>query len=171
MNISLKIAVASAIALVSSATLAAGTASSSMPVSATVANNCSIDATGGLAFGSYDPAVANASAPLDASGTINVTCTLDAAATITLGQGANADTGSTDAAPLRRMTDGATNFLSYALYQESGRTTVWGNDTTTDVISTGTGAAVSHTVYGRVAAAQNVPAGAYSDTVVATVTF
>jgi spore coat protein U-like protein len=88
-----------------------------------------------------------------------------------LGQGANADTGSTDAAPLRRLKDSGTNYLSYVLYSDSGRTALWGNDATVDVAATGTGVADAHTVYGRVASGQNKPAGSYSDTVVATVTF
>lgn len=38
-----------------------------------------------------------------------------ASATITLGQGSNADTGSTDAAPIRRMKANTSDFLSYSL--------------------------------------------------------
>lgn len=160
----------SAMALSVSGNVFAGTASSNMAVSATVANNCTISTTA-LAFGAYDPIVANASATLDGAGAVSVTCTSGAAAAITLGQGANADAGSNDAAPLRRMSDGATSFLSYSLFSNSGRTAVWGNDTTVDVETTGTGAPDSKEVFGRVAAAQNVPAGSYADTVVATVTF
>jgi len=115
--------------------------------------------------------VANASSPLDGTGTVTVTCTSGDATNITLGQGANAANGSTDAAPLRQMKDSGTDVLSYALYQDSARTTAWGNTSATGVDETGTGAAQNVTVYGAVAAGQNVPAGSYSDTVVATVTF
>lgn len=161
-----------AIALVAGATVAhAATSTANLAVSATVTANCSISATSALNFGAYDPVVANAASDLDGTGTISVTCTSGAPATITLGQGANADTGSTAAAPLRRMTDGSTNFISYSLYSDSSRTVIWGDDATVDVATTGTGAAEAHTVYGRIASAQNVPAGSYSDTVVATVTF
>lgn len=69
------------------------------------------------------------------------------------------------------MSDGASHFLSYALYQDTGRTTVWGNTGGTGVANTGTGTQNALTVYGAVAAGQAVPAGSYSDTVVATVTF
>jgi spore coat protein U-like protein len=144
-------------------------ASDNLSVTATVIDNCTIS-TAALAFGNYDPIVANASSTLDGTGTVTITCTSGASALVTLGQGANADTGSTGAAPLRRMTD-ATNFLSYALYSDSGHTLVWGDDATVDVARTGTGAADPLTVYGQVDAAQNVPAGSYSDTVAATVTF
>lgn len=151
---------------------AAGTAASNMAVTASVAANCTISA-GGLGFGAYDPVSANASAALDATATLTLNCTSGAAATITLGQGANADTGSSDLAPLRRLTNGAgtPSYLSYALYSDTGRATVWGADATNDVDYAGTGANTSVTVYGRIAGAQNVPAGSYTDTVVATVNF
>jgi spore coat protein U-like protein len=124
-----------------------------------------------LAFGSYDPIGSHASSDLDATGTVTVTCTNGSTGDITLGQGSNADTGSTDDVPLRRMSDGASGYLSYYLYQDSGRTTVWGNTAATDVSHSGDGTATDITIYGRVTSGQNAPAGSYTDTVVATVTF
>jgi spore coat protein U-like protein len=159
------------IAIGASGSAAAGTASSDLPVSASVSANCTIDASGGVAFGAYDPVSANASTALTASGTISTTCTNGATATITLGQGSNADTGSTDTAPLRRMLAGTSDYLNYQLYSDSGDTTVWGNTSATGVTVTGTGAAVSTTVYGSVPGGQNVATGNYADTVAATVTF
>lgn len=161
---------ASALFLAASSTTHAGTATSNLSVTATVTANCSIS-TAPVAFGSYDPVSANATSPLNGSGTITVTCTSGDAAKITLGQGSNPGTGSTDAAPVRQMKDTGTDVLAYALYQDSGRTTVWGNTAATGVAQTGTGSAQNVTVYGAVTAGQNVPAGSYSDTVVATVTF
>jgi spore coat protein U-like protein len=114
--------------------------------------------------------VANASSALDATANLTVTCTQGASTTLTLGQGSNADTGSTDASPLRRLSDGGDEYLNYALYSDSARTSVWNNDT--GVSNTGTGSSQAFTVYGRVAAGQNTAnAGSYADTVVATVTF
>lgn len=159
----------SVLALGVSGAAVAATATANLTVGATVVNNCTIG-TSDLTFGNYDPIVTNASASLDNTGTVTITCTSGAVAAITLGQGANADPSSTDAAPLRRMTD-SVNFLSYSLFSDAGRSVVWGNTTAVDVETTGTGAADAHTVYGRVTAGQNVPAGGYSDTVVATVTF
>ena len=52
----------------------AQTASTNLTVSATVAKNCSITTTA-VAFGSYDPVVANAATPLAGTGTVVVTCT------------------------------------------------------------------------------------------------
>jgi spore coat protein U-like protein len=148
----------------------AGTATSNLSATATISANCTIS-TNPLAFGAYDPIVANASTALNQTGIVTVTCTNGSAATITLGQGSNPNTGSTTALPLRRMNDGGTNFLSYSIFQDSGRTTVWGDTAGTGVTHTGTGTATALTVYGSVAAGQNVPAGNYTDTVVATVTF
>lgn len=168
----MRLALASALAFFGTPSInaVAGTDTSNMAVSATVSANCTITA-GALAFGAYDPVSANASADLDQTATLTVNCTSGSAATITLGQGANADASSTDAAPLRRMKDSATNYLSYSLFSDTGRATVWGNDATTDVAYSGTGADTTVSVYGRVDAGQNVPAGSYSDTVVATITF
>jgi spore coat protein U-like protein len=148
----------------------AGTAGDNLAVSATVIDNCTIS-TSAIAFGNYDPIVGNATANLDGTGSVTVTCTLDDVVQITLGQGANADAGSTAAAPLRQMSDGASDFLSYSLFSDASRSVVWGDDATVDQEATGTGAADAHTVYGRVSSGQNKPAGSYTDTVAATVTF
>jgi spore coat protein U-like protein len=147
----------------------AGTATSNMAVSATVSANCTI-AAGALAFGAYDPIVANAAAPLPGTATINVTCTNAASTTITLDQGLNPAGGSTNAAPLRQMASGG-SFLSYGLFQDNAHSITWGNTAGTGVVYTGTGVAGSVTVFGQVPATQNVPSGTYNDTVVATITF
>jgi spore coat protein U-like protein len=158
------------LSIVAASTTEAGTATSNLSVTASVTANCTIS-TSPVAFGAYDPVSANASSPLTGSGAVNVTCTSGAATKVTLGQGSNADTGSTDAAPVRRLNDGSTNYLSYQLYTDNGYSTVWGNTAGTGVAHTGTGTQTAITVYGSVAAGQNVPSGSYSDTVVATVTF
>ena len=147
----------------------AGSATSSIAVSATVNANCLITA-GALGFGTYDPVSANASSPLDGSATLTVTCTQGAAAKIMLGQGAHQDSGSTDGTPIRRMMSGST-YLSYQLYKDVAGGVVWGNTDGTHVAYTGTGSSGSVSVYGRVAAGQNVPAGSYTDTVLATINF
>jgi len=69
------------------------------------------------------------------------------------------------------MLAGTSDYLSYQLYSDSGYSTAWGNTAGTGVAVTGTGSAVSTTVYGSVAAGQNVKTGNYADTVAATVTF
>jgi spore coat protein U-like protein len=143
----------------------AQTASTNLNVTATVNGNCTIT-TSAVAFSSYDPVGAHAATDLDGTGTVSVTCTKGAGTRIDLGLGSNA-AGST-----RRMASG-TERLTYELYKDSGRTQVWGSGTTN---GNNIGAAPSRatrnvTVYGRVPAAQDVAAGSYTDTVVATINF
>lgn len=147
------------------ASTSAATATANLGVSATVTSNCTIS-TVALAFGSYDPVGANAVADLDSNGTVTVACTKGSTATIGLGLGAS-PSGS-----VRRMTDGA-DFLTYELYQDSNRTTVWGNSGAglLSPAAAPSKAARNFTVYGRVTANQDVAAGSYSDTVLATVNF
>lgn len=143
----------------------AATATANLTVSATVTKNCTVS-TSALAFGSYDPVVANASANLDGTGGVTVACTRGATASIALGSGSNA-TGST-----RRMTDGAGNYLAYELYSDSGRSSVWNTGAgALGLTAAPSRAAREFAVYGRIAGNQDVPAGAYGDTVVATVNF
>jgi spore coat protein U-like protein len=159
----------SAIALLALTGVAsANTATSNMSVTATVTSDCTISA-GALAFGNYGLAQVNG-ADLDSTATLTVQCTDGATPTITLGQGQNANTGSTDAAPLRRLKNGS-NYLNYALFSDTNRSVTWGNTAGTGAGYTGTGASTSVTVFGRVPASQNVLVGSYSDTVVATITF
>src|SRR5579871_6049957 len=110
MNNRFKVALYTAISflVLASSQAFAGTATSNMSVTATVSANCTISA-GSLAFGTYDPVVTNATTALNGTATLSVTCTNGAASTLTLGQGSNANTGSTDTAPLRRLKSG-TNF-------------------------------------------------------------
>ena len=71
------------------------------------------------------------------------------------------------------MATGA-NLLNYALYTDSGHTTLWGDGaggTTATIDGTGNGISQSSTIYGRVPAGQTVPAGGYADTVNVTVTY
>jgi spore coat protein U-like protein len=135
-------------------------------VTATVGANCTISTTA-VAFPAYDPIVTNASANDDGTGSVIVTCTRGTAATIGLGLGANAS-GSQ-----MRMKDATTDYLNYALYQDSGRATVWGNSGAglLSPVAAPDKNPRTFTVYGRIPSAQDVPAGSYTDTVVATVNF
>src|SRR5438552_11487927 len=94
-----------------------GTATSTLNVSMGVSNNCTIS-TAAVAFGAYDPVVANAAAALDGTGTVTIACTKNTAATIGLGLGSYASGAQ------RRMSDGAgtPSYANYELYQDSGRT-------------------------------------------------
>jgi spore coat protein U-like protein len=145
----------------------AASATASLSVGATIVNNCTISTTP-VTFSAYDPIGAHASHNDDSGvGTLTVTCTRGTAATIGLAPGANAS-GST-----RRMLNGTNNYLNYELYQDAGRNAIWGNTSGTALAP---GAAPSKaprtfSVYGRIFAGQDLPAGNYADMVQASVNF
>ncbi len=139
----------------------ADTNTANLTVSATVVANCLIS-TSPVAFGEYDPISVNAAAAIDVTGAVLTTCTTGSSPTITLGDGANYDAG-------RRMVNGGTNYLSYELYTTNARDTVWSSTGVATPAPDGT--QKSNTVYGRLPGGQNMPVGAYTDTVLATVTF
>ena len=146
----------------------AGTTTATFPVTATVNANCTVSAAG-LSFGTYDPLVANASSPLNATNALTLACVKGVSPTVGLDTGTH---GPNASGTTRAMAGGA-SYLSYELYKDAARTQVWGNS--------GTGlltiAAVNNTnpfnvtVYGAVPGAQGVPTGSYTDTVTATVNF
>jgi spore coat protein U-like protein len=163
------------LALASALFVAVGSAAPSMAVadsntsdlriSASVPNSCTISA-GALDFGAYSPTTG-----ISVTGTVTTNCTVNANAVITLNQGVFSASGSSDTAPSRRLYNGNAGYLSYTLYQNSGKTTIWGNSTGTGVTVTGTGSNQSTSVYGIIPAGQSVPEGSYDDYVVATVTY
>jgi len=132
--------------------------------SATVAPNCRAYTTTDLDFDNVAGSIAS---NIDRTSAISMTCTNRTAWQVGLNNGANAS-GST-----RRMRLGATgSYVSYELYNNTGRTIRWGNTLNVDtVLGTGDGASHSLTVYGRVPATQTVPAGSYSDIITVTVTY
>ena len=148
-----------------SAPVFAATASSTLNVDATVTANCTVS-TSPIAFGNVNPI---SGSNIDSTGGISVTCTNGT--TWTAAAGVGSGTGASFAS--RRMANGA-NLLSYNIYTDSGRTTVWGDGTssTATVGNTGSGSAQSVTIYGRVTSGQiSVPPGSYADTVSVTVTY
>jgi len=116
--------------------------------------------TTGLAFGSYRTFAAQ---PLDSAATITVRCDVLVAYTIALspGGGSFAD---------RQMT-GPVQVLHYNLYLDVLRLIVWGDGTAATSVATGLSLLGQHTVYGRVAARQNISPGSYGDNIVITVTY
>jgi spore coat protein U-like protein len=69
------------------------------------------------------------------------------------------------------------DYLSYGLYRDVGRTSPWGNTDNVDTVSqtlripNNESRSADFTIYGRVPAAQDVSAGAYSDSVQLTVLY
>lgn len=166
----LKISLASALALtasIASISAMAGTSTADLGVSANIADGCTISALP-VAFGTYDTIGVNVSTDRTAEGSVTVLCTSGASASVGLGQGLNA-VGNVPVTPVRQMVSGA-SLLSYQLYSDTERAVVWGA-TTSAVTALADGASHVMTVYGKIPAGQNKPAGAYADTVVATITF
>lgn len=150
---------------------AAGSATTTFAVTATVASNCLVSANP-LAFGSYQPGNGN----LAVNTTMSVRCTKGSPFTIALNAGATSG-GSL----AQRLMGNGTNTLQYNLYTTAGLTTVWGDGTgsTATVAGTGNGMAaanaVTETVYGQLpdsAANQALaPAGPFTDTITVTVSY
>ena len=118
-----------------------------------------------VAFGTYNPLSATA---LDTSGTLSFSCNLTAPLpTIALSTGA-----SSTFTPRTMIRAGGGGALQYNLYLDALHLVVWGDGadlTTSRFIAAGLLGQV--TFYGSVPARQSVPAGSYSDTLVATIYF
>lgn len=127
--------------------------------------SCSISATP-ISFGTVNTLAST----LNSSGSLSVTCSKTAAYTISLSAGTSI--GNTIAA--RKMSVGGTGagVVDYQLYRDAGPSNVWGNGTT-GVVYSGSGTATAQTipVYAQVPAQAPPPAGAFKDTVTATITF
>lgn len=126
---------------------------------------CVIDATSGVAFGGYDPLAA---APTDSSGSVTVHCLVSILITIDLGTGGS---GSYAARSLKSGTE----VLSYNLYLDAARQTVWGNAAGNGTVhygpTLGLLAAIAIPIYARIAARQDVAVGNYTDTIVVTLNY
>jgi spore coat protein U-like protein len=142
-----------------------GSTTATFQVTATVTNMCTVT-TQTLAFGNYN--FTTASPANAANANILLTCTSGDSYTVALNAGSY--TGAT--VNTRQMANGG-NALGYQLYKDSGHTTVWGDGTLSSVTvsGTGTGAQQSLPVYGVITTGQIVPAGNYTDTITATITY
>ena len=158
-------------ALVVAMPMFAATKTANLPISATVISNCTIS-TAPVAFGNYDPVVANAATPagdLPATGSVIVACTKGAT-------GLRIDLDNGGGAPgARRMTGPPANLLNYDLYTDAAHTTRWGAGAAVggglSIPDAPSKAPRTFTVYGLLPGAQDVAAGAYTDTVIATINY
>jgi spore coat protein U-like protein len=149
--------IASALAL--SAGLAdAATVTSTLAVSATVNTVCVVNSVGAMAFGAYTGAAVTSSA------TLNYTCSNALPVQISFDKGVNGASTAT------RLMKNASSTLSYQLYSDTARTTVW-DDSANTISVTGSGASATQTIYGQIPAGQYPTAGAYTDTVTITFTY
>jgi len=151
-----------------------------LAVSATITDNCAINATNTLAFGAYDPVVTNngtTGVDLTGAGSLGIICTNGDSITVALDGGANGGSG-TPTAPARHMASGGV-LLAYNLFQPTSAgtggagtvtTTVWGGTGATFTY-TATGAVDTVNVFGTVPKGQAIAQGTYNDTVNVTVNF
>lgn len=143
----------------------AATVTTTFGVQITITNACTIVSATNMNFGSVG--VIGASG-VDATSTITVQCTTSAPYTI----GLNVGTGSGATVATRLMTSGASNTVSYSLYQDAAHTLVWGTTIGTNTVAgTGNGASQAFTVYGHVPSQTTPPAAVYNDTITVTVTY
>jgi len=138
------------------------------PAAAQVACNVSAQ---GVVFGAYDPSRPTAT---DGAGNIQVTCTgavgSSANYTIVIGTGA-----SNSFTP--RKLGGAADFLTYNLYADFARTTIWGDGSASTIavsdayVLATSSVTRNYPVYGRIFPLQNVRVGSYADAITVTLSF
>lgn len=157
-----KICLATALVLAAGATQAATTANFDVKINIQATCDVTAGAASDVDFGT----VASTGRNIDQQSSLNVNCTPGTDYKVALNDGQNSQTGT------RRMAHASLSntFVPYNLYLDAARQNQWGATATTSFSGTGTGQAVSIPVYGRVPSA-NFPAGAYKDTVTATVSF
>lgn len=132
---------------------------------------CSASATS-LNFGIYNP---QSSSNVDNTATISVSC--QATLSLLMIYSVKLSSGSSGSFAQRKMLSGA-NTLNYQVYDDSARSTIWGDGTSsTNFITDGyllqvLGPVVkTYTAYGRTPGSQNAKAGAYTDTLTILVTY
>lgn len=149
-----------AVAVVMAGSAHAGTSNGNMVVSATVLDTCLLVVPPLLAFGNYSGSV------VDAEADATVTCTGNTSWDIAIDGGDATDISA------RLMSEVGSDTLSYQLYTDNARTSIFGDGTTgSKVTGTGSGLLQTVTIYGRIAADQYSDIGAYTDTVTVTLSY
>ena len=133
--------------------------------SAQQASSCTISVTS-VAFGNYNVFTTSAN---DSTGTVTYRCNSQAAnISIALSN------GSSSSFSPRTLRKGG-EVLSYNLYRDASRSTIWGDGTGGTSLYTSANPQnntnVNVTIYARIPAEQDVSAGTYSDTVSAVINF
>lgn len=157
-----------ATALIAAGAIAPANAADNMDfdVTLTIDKSCDVTSTETIAFGNVLASAGTA----NAQGDVAVQCTKGTAYALALNGGNN----SGNDINARQMSSGS-NTIAYQLYQDTANT-VWGQTAGTDTVD-GTGAGFGaafdqvHTVHATATIVGTEPAGNYSDTVTATVTF
>nr|WP_240775683.1 spore coat U domain-containing protein [Nissabacter sp. SGAir0207] len=149
-------------------------------VNATLVNGCvlgsgtsDVSTFGTLSFGSRSSLDTAADvASNQGTGSVVLRCTPGTSVTLALGNGNNVTGSIASGRLLRNASTGET--LLYQIYQDAGRTTVWGNGSNGGTVQafSATGAVQEYKLYARLFASSTLPtAGNYSDSVLVTVTY
>lgn len=154
--------------LVAVSFLCLGSGAAMAACSAMGACSCTIGLTS-VSFGNYDRL---SSSPTDTVGNLKVECVSSDPENSTFTVAFSA--GSSGNSNARAMVKGAYK-IYYNLYTDAVRTVIWGDgsgsgQTIISVFPPSRGAK-NFSIYGRIPALQNVPAGTYRDTITVTVTY
>jgi len=131
---------------------------------------CNVSATG-ISFGPYD---VFAPSPLDSTGSVSVSCDELPPADVVIEIGPSPGSGGFSPRQMRHLS--LPDRLSYNLFTDASRSSVWGDGTagTQTVFLKNVKRQkppVMTTIYGRIPPGQNVPVGAYTDTLTVTITW
>lgn len=128
-------------------------------VSITLTDECTVSNIQDVAFGSHG----NLASAVTATGSVDVYCTSGLPYEIAL----DAGQGNGATVAVRLMTGPNSATVAYSLFKDDQHQELWGDDLVeqTTKAGTGTGAAQTHTIYGRVPVQTTPASGAYSDTV------
>lgn len=177
---SLSLSLAVACTLISTAyspSSEAGSAQSSIQVTATVEPACTVLTNSSLQFGDYTASNLVGS-DVDSTVTLQTTCTAGASFFLELDDGMFALTNGCPATPSRRMTNMlpdssgyvGTDWLPYNIYLDAAHTIPVGCNASNKVFFSGFGS-TSISLYGQIPAGAQVTPAPYRDYVVATITF
>ncbi|WP_042298405.1 Csu type fimbrial protein [Paraburkholderia bannensis] len=149
------------------ATYSNGTATATFTVSLTLQANCTISANP-LSFGT-NGVLATA---LNQQTTVAVDCTNTTPYNVGIDGGTVSGSTVTNRLLAGTATGNTSTTVGFQLYQDSGRTTVWGNTQGTNTVGgTGTGSVQTINVYGQIPVQTTPRPDTYQTTVTATVYF
>jgi spore coat protein U-like protein len=144
-----------------------GTATATFTVSLTLQANCSISANP-LNFGTNGVL----GTAINQQTTVSVTCTNTTPYNVGLDAGSVTGSSVTNRLLAGTATGNTTTTVGFQLFQDAGRTVIWGNTQGTNTVAgTGSGSAQPLTVYGQVPTQATPRPDTYQATVTATVYF
>jgi spore coat protein U domain-containing protein, fimbrial subunit CupE1/2/3/6 len=130
-----------------------------MAFAQTAVATCTLGVTD-VTFGEYD---IFESLDSNITGSVSVSCDSDTTLQVTLGAGSGTFSA-------RKMLNG-TSTLLYNLFLDPAHLTLWGDGSPGTGLLGLSGSGGTYTIYGRIPARQNVPAGLYTDSIVVSLTF